>query len=258
MNSSIAMNSCTSVTLLAVPDFAAPTSLKNNQIHIWLMDVRETEDWQLIAADILSPAEHERAQGFKRGRETYLASRWLMRRCLGFYSGMAPEALTFARTDKGKPYLLDSDLQFNLSHSGHWVALAVARGLSLGLDLETRQRQHSLLEIAQRYYHPLEQTQLQSLPKEQQADYFYRLWTLKEAALKAIGAGISAGLDKVCFASDDIHQGALNAHICPQLSEAPWQFQQWHLPAGELIALAYDSAIPLPVIWFNAQAPAFP
>jgi 4'-phosphopantetheinyl transferase len=48
--------------------------------------------------------------------------------------------------------------------------------------------------IAERYFSPREAAQLRSLPRVQQSLAFFRCWTRKEAYLKALGCGISGGL----------------------------------------------------------------
>jgi 4'-phosphopantetheinyl transferase len=60
-------------------------------------------------------------------------------------------------------------------------------------------------------------------PREQHSA-FYRLWSRKEAVLKAHGDGISAGLDKICFLPEQAWQ--LNNH----LDNRHYEIRDW--PAG--------------------------
>lgn len=259
---------------LPQPIFSSPTHLEAQQAHLWLLDLRRFgEAYQSAATSVMSAAELAKAQRFKRGKESYIASRWLLRTCLARYTGTSAPTIEFARTAQGKPYLPGSNIHFSLSHSGPWALLAIAPTPLIGVDIEANRRARDLLSIAQHYYHPEESAQLNSLNAEQQDDYFYRLWTLKEAFFKAIGTGISAGLDKVHFSltnngdnqdpSQDPSQNhpPIRAIIHPQLANADalWQFRQWQLPEGDLIALAYAATEPSQTIWFDAlAAPAFP
>ncbi len=216
----------------------------------------------------MNTEERERAQKFVRGKESYIVSRWLLRQTLGGYTGIAPEAVAFLRTDKGKPYLPHSDIRFSLSHSGHWVLLAIARTKRVGIDVEAVGATRDLIGIAKNYYHPQEYAQLETLSPTAQAERFYRLWTLKEAFLKATGTGISAGLDNIRFdftealeagTTKDIASG-ITADIAPQLgtNANEWQFHQWALTERDYCALAINSEEPLAVSWFDALlAPAF-
>ncbi len=251
---------------LPIPPFSTPMSLEHQQVHLWLLDLRHVDEWHSRAAlSVMSAEEQIKAEKFIRGKESYIASRWLLRSCLARYTGTPAAAITFARTDKGKPYIPHSDIHFSLSHSGHWALLAVSRTALLGVDIEANRRTRDLPGIAEHYFHPQEYALLSRLPADDQTDYFYRLWTLKEAFFKAIGLGISAGLENIHFTlASDNNPGAppqIRAAINPTLphAHADWQFQQWQLPEGDLIALAYAATAPQPTIWFDAlAAPAFP
>lgn len=206
----------------------------------------------------MSTDERERAQKFVRGKESYLASRWLLRKVLSRYTGLAPEAVIFLRTDKGKPYLPQSDIRFSLSHSGDWALLAVGKVELIGVDIEAVRATRDLRGIAENYYHPHEIAQLQTLAGVVQSDYFYRLWTLKEAFFKALGTGISTGLEKVAF---DLADDKISVQIATALNEQDddWQFHQWTLSAQDYCALACKHPHTLKVNWFDAlSAPAFP
>lgn len=227
-------------------------------LHIHQMDIRQFTAANCADAErIMNTAERERAQKFVRGRESYIASRWLLRSVLAHYLGVSPAAVEFLRTDKGKPYLANSDLHFSLSHSGDWAVLAVSKAELVGVDVEAIKTTRDLMGIAESYYHPHEFSHMQSLDSVVQADYFYRLWTLKEAFFKALGTGISAGLEKVHFVLD---AESISAAPEASLNASPeWQFHQWELSATDYCALAYTSAEPVAVKWFNAfSAPAFP
>ncbi len=233
------------------------------EAHLWLLDTTQfTAAHFAEAAQIMSSHEQERAQKMVRGKETYIASRWLLRKVLGAYTGTTAAQINLRRTDKGKPYLAHSNIHFSLSHSGHWVVLAVSTSGAVGIDIEAAERKRDLAGIAESYYHPQEFAQLQALAGNQQTDYFYRLWTLKEAFFKATGTGISAGLDKIHFM---LNNDEIQAEIATELDaeKAGWQFHQWALTAGDksthnYCALAYAAPQSLSVRWFDAlAAPAF-
>lgn len=250
---------------LQAPVFSAQSSLNDSgklephAVHVWLLDINQfTTDHYACAEQIMNSAERERAQKFMRGKESYIASRWLLRKVLARYTDLSPEAVELLRTDKGKPYLPHSDIHFSLSHSGHWVVLAVSKVEFVGVDIEERCATRDLPGIAENYYHPQEFARMQLLPDEARIDYFYQLWTLKEAFLKAIGAGISAGLEKIQF---ELMENKIRAQIAAALGGGgdEWQFHQWVLTAQDYCALACKSTHPLEIKWLDAlSAPAFP
>lgn len=251
-----------SLTPLPVPAFSQPEQgygLGAQDVHIHFLDIRRfTAHHYTDAERIMSSAERERTQKFVRGKESYIASRWLLRAVLARYTNLPPEVVEFLRTDKGKPYLPRSDIHFSLSHSGNWALLAVAKVEPIGIDIEAVSATRDLIGIAESYYHPHEFAQLQTLADSAQHDYFYRLWTLKEAFFKAIGTGISAGLEKIAF---DLESDKIYAQVAAALDEDgnEWQFHQWALSAQDYCALACKHRHPLNVNWFDAlSAPAFP
>jgi len=86
------------------------------------------------------------------------------------------------------------DLHFNVSHSGNLALIAVAKGGRIGVDLELLQDRPDLRDIAHRCWATAEWEALQSVPSAQSIAIFYRIWTRKEAVLKACGQGITGGL----------------------------------------------------------------
>ena len=111
--------------------------------------------------------------------------------------GGLTEAL--ARDPHGKPYLATSgsSLQFNLTHTSSLVGVCVGSNRPVGIDSENGERQlkGSVSRIAERRFSVREATRLESAGNEdEKLKRFYRLWTLKEAFLKATGLGISSSI----------------------------------------------------------------
>jgi 4'-phosphopantetheinyl transferase len=146
----------------------------------------------LLAADELARADRFRMD---RGRERYIVGRGALRTLLGRYTGVAPERLTFAYNEFGKPEIAGCEVCFNLSHS-HGVALAaVTRGRAIGVDIEQIREQVIREKIAARFFSPEEARALAALPPEQQAQGFFNCWTRKEAWIKARGQGLLIALN---------------------------------------------------------------
>jgi phosphopantetheinyl transferase len=130
-------------------------------------------------------------------RQEFLWSRLLLRWALASCSGKKMEDLEFDFGRHGKPHLKNIPLEFNLSHTEKWVACAVSRR-KLGIDVEVLEspgrndRRWHLL--AMRYFSNPEKKYLFSLPEAEQPDAFLRIFTLKEATVKATGEGLATGL----------------------------------------------------------------
>lgn len=107
----------------------------------------------------------------------------------------------------GKPYLsgFEGFFQFNLSHSGNQVFCAVNHGPGeVGCDVE--KIRDGGLKVAERYFHPDELRLLSDKSPAERTECFYRLWTLKESYLKALGTGLSQPLNefRICFSGDSV------------------------------------------------------
>lgn len=230
------------------PDF----SLQDN-CHLWLLDLDQLSDETMLQQqDILSASELSRAQSLKRRQPQFIAMRAFVRQCLALYSGIQPRDLIIKTEPKGKPYLANTSLplQFNLSHCNNLVVLAVGLRHQIGVDIESTSRDRGQRKIAARYFHPEELAQLAALDDRQHNIDFYRRWTLKEAFFKALGTGISAGLDKAAFYW---HGETITANLASDLQTSPaqWQFYQTFINPDFCLALARRSPVAADIRWFD-------
>lgn len=92
----------------------------------------------------------------------------------------------------GKPVFPEhAGVHFNLSHSGAYAALAFGN-TPLGLDVECVKQAN--LKMAKRFFAKEEYECLAEADETEQADIFTKLWTGKEAVVKASGAGLCVPL----------------------------------------------------------------
>ena len=94
------------------------------------------------------------------------------------------------RNPYGKPYVMDKNgFHFNVSHSGDYVAIAVSER-EIGIDIEKKETVD--YRVAERFFCEKEVQAIWDCQGEQERnDTFYRIWTLKECYVKAIGKGLS-------------------------------------------------------------------
>ncbi len=163
---------------------------KNKQVHLWFVKLDE-ELYQGSNVLLLNSEEKQRALKFKfeLHRKRYITARAGLRSILGLYLNCAPAALQIQKGPQGKPFIQDSELQFNLSHSHDRALYALSVQNPLGVDLE-KIRQEYNLALAERFFSPEEYQRLVQLPSEQRRALFFKIWTGKEALVKAIGEGL--------------------------------------------------------------------
>jgi 4'-phosphopantetheinyl transferase len=138
-----------------------------------------------------SPREHARYQSFAHDEHRFRwgAARGALREVLGRALSCSPAAVELRTAAHGKPQVAGSPLRFNISHSG--ARALIALGLcEVGVDIELP-RARRTDDIARRFYAPGENERLFALGDAPRADAFFRLWTCKEAFLKATGEGLS-------------------------------------------------------------------
>jgi 4'-phosphopantetheinyl transferase len=175
-------------------------------------------------------------------RAVATAAHALLERLLRGYTpdGAVPR---LERGPHGKPFAADlPDLEFNLSHTGSQVLLACARRQALGVDIEPETRRFSA-GLARRFFAPREAAALDRLPEPLRHAAFLRLWTHKEALLKALGVGLHFGLERIEFALDE------NGHVSSLRDCAPaagrvdsWRFRTLAPGPDLLAALAWQGA----------------
>ena len=197
--------------------------------------------WPRLAG-LLDTAERERAARFRfdRDRRQHIAAHALKRLMLSALADavVAPQAWTFETAVGGKPQVYEgAGPHFNLSHCDGLVACAVSRRLEMGVDVE-RLTDEVPFEFAQSQFGQEEARWLNSLPAATRTSGFYRLWTLKEAYLKAAGFGMAQPMRDFSFGFDPL---TVTFHD-PSLGDASkWRFHQLEIGRRHMLALAWQS-----------------
>lgn len=196
---------------------------------------------------LLSDAEVVRRDrmAFDSGRRQQLLARGLSRLVLSTYApSVAPRDWQFVQGAAGRPELAPpfdaTGLHFNVAHAAGMVALAVGRVPLIGIDVEPLDRRVPL-HVAPRYFSESEVAALQALPPEERPRRFLRLWTLKEAYLKAVGEGLAGGLDSMTFRFEQ--GGGITFEHSGDPHADRWVFREFD-PGGFLLALAYKDSAP--------------
>lgn len=221
----------------------------SREVHLWSLTTMTFSEADLAkhAERVLSPEERQRAErfAFAKDRRSYITAHWLLRQVLSAYVSMPPDAWEFARAPHGKPFLagLNAELGlfFNLSHTTGMVACAVTRMGEVGVDVETvRPRDH--LNLARRYFAPLEVSQMESLSPEDQQEVFFRFWTLKEAYIKAQGLGLA--MDLASFGFPEVQADQINIEFAEGSEDSPndWSFFRHEPDPHHKIAVAVRRA----------------
>jgi len=160
-------------------------------LYLWYSKISEST---LAAEDavirMLSISEQGRLNsiGSKTRRREYLLSRALMRHALSQrFMRQDPEWLVEDRPES-PPVVsnLPADTHISLSHSNGCICFAIAAS-PLGIDIEAADRKRDFGALAEAFMND-EELAFLAARKLGQADYFYRVWSAKEACYKSLSA----------------------------------------------------------------------
>ena len=144
-----------------------------------------------------------------------MQQRWQCRRLAHFLlwqllkTAEKPTALLgqISRTETDRPQFPFSDFDFNISHSGDWVAVILhisppGEKSAVGIDIESPSKERPYLALLEHFASTKEINWFQQQTNPKSA--FYRIWCLREAVLKSQGVGI-AKLSEVTHQPETLH-----------------------------------------------------
>ncbi len=224
-------------------------AISEQNIDIWLAFYHEIVDARLLSnlLTLLSDAERhqEKRFYFADDRKRYLLTRAMVRTVLSHYAMVAPANWVFSESAYGRPEIANRHdeavgLSFNVSHTYGLIALGVSRNRALGIDVENLLARQVSIGIADRFFSPIEVTELASVPCEHRQDRFFEYWTFKESYIKARGMGLSIPLDRFSFHYP--HEYAVRIAIDPELgdNESRWCFWQFRPASEYLLAICAE------------------
>jgi 4'-phosphopantetheinyl transferase len=170
------------------------------EVHLWFSTLDLPGEQLRACEQTLSPSERSLVDRKVTDelRRRAVASRGLLRQALGRTLGRDPSAVSISIGEHGKPHLADRAdalrLDFNLSHTGEFWLLALATIGPVGVDIETPRDETDWDALVERYFSPAEGAAFRALPRERRKEAFFRVWTQKEAFLKARGSGLTTPL----------------------------------------------------------------
>jgi 4'-phosphopantetheinyl transferase len=188
----------------------------------------------------LPPDERERAARYRfpRDRDMFVAGRALARRMLTEAAG--PQVWRFTKDAHGKlaidPPYGEPPLHFNITHSDGIVACAVAHGISVGIDLEAIDREYDFADMLDSTLAPEERARFDERGGTERAEFFFAIWTLKEAIGKACGIGLGMAFDATCLG---LEPAPHLVRCAPGIEATGWRLSL-HTPlATHQLALAF-------------------
>lgn len=216
--------------------------------RVWFVPVDLPPEAVARCRDVLDGSERAQAAAFlsERDRQQYTVAHGALRILAGRALRVTPSALSWDRGPYGKPSLAApwSWLSTSLSHSADLVAVAIAVGRAVGVDIQHLVPRLDVVAMSTRFYPAAEATYVATgRDASARADRFTRLWSRKEAVVKAAGGRLWPNLGIAVLGRDVV-----------SCAEPPGAHQVVDVPApaGFRAAVALAGAAPFvtqAVIW---------
>lgn len=222
--------------------------LEVGEVHVWLARL-DGGRWDVESLrGTLDEQERRRAERFRRAEDRlrYERAHGVLRMLLGRYVGVEAGGVVLVNSGKGKPMVRNGGggerVQFSLSRSGAYAAVAVGLDRPVGVDVE-EMREVDVAGVAGQLAAG-EKGWLEGLPAERRREGFYALWTCKEACLKASGEGLSFPLNQF----EVTPAGEMEA-VGVRLGEREWRVMRLPAPGGYAMAVAVGRSNPTLRLW---------
>lgn len=164
-------------------------ALAADEVEIWVVeDDRSAPDTGLLTADEVArfAALDPDARAFA------VSARVTLRVALGGHLGLAPREVQIVEGGDRKPVLAGRELEFSVSHTEDAAMVAVA-AVPVGIDIERVEAiaGEEFDDLVAFVLDAREREELDRLPEDDRLTAYYRVWTRKEAYVKATGEGIA-------------------------------------------------------------------
>lgn len=162
------------------------------EVHIWWVRLQLEGPALCACWDLLSAEETRAASSYRfvKDMREFVVTRAVLRQILSRYTGQAPADLRFESNSGGKPVLRGMQSpHFSVSHCSDVALLAVA-SFRVGIDIEHVRPGNFWQKGIGECLSPRERAYLEALPARSRTEALYRVWTRKEAVLKAVGTGL--------------------------------------------------------------------
>lgn len=235
---------------------AGDRRLPLDEVHIWRVGLQMESSALWACWDLLSPEETRVASSYRfvKDLREFVITRAVLRQILARYTGQSPADLRFESNPGGKPVLQGAQSpHFSVSHCSDLALLAVAR-VRIGIDVEHVRPGNFWQKAIGQCLSPRERAYLEALPAKSRTMALYRVWTRKEAVLKAVGTGLLYPPREVSVLPENKEPSVVSLLGCDWFVqqvptpgryaaaaavEAPTcklKWRQWRFPVGKLLA----------------------
>ena len=217
--------------------------LHNNktEVHLYQLFLPDYLSYLKYSNLLLSNGEKERASRFINSidKTRFQIVHILKRKILGRYLDISPVELQFEQTEFGKPYLkmIDNQLYFNISYRGNYALIGVSNNKDFGVDIEQRSSVINKVFFISTYFCNEEIHKINSANRLESDNLIFKLWSMKEAYIKAIGSGLTKPINTY-----NILPYLSKTTLYPDFdSKNAWHIEHWQTEADYFSSFAVKS-----------------
>jgi 4'-phosphopantetheinyl transferase len=183
--------------------------LTRGEVEVWCILLDQMQPDLERYSGLLSPDEKSRSERFyfQTDREHYIICHGALRTLVGRYLQAEPSEIEFEYEPNGKPVVRktfqEKTLHFNLSHSRNAALIAFSWTYRVGIDIEHIREMADEDRFAEMYFSARECDLIRSLAGRQKLEAFFKIWTCKEAFLKARGEGLTKSINRIEVSLED-------------------------------------------------------
>ena len=218
----------------------------SGEITVVQVDLCPDSAREELALGWLDQAEHSRCESYlPEPRRHFILCRAALRAILCGELDCRNGGLSFGEGAHGKPFAKADGrpvaISFSVSHSGQHGLIAYTRTGRLGVDVEQLVPKRHLNSLIEGVMGPDEGRELGEMREPARLHQFFRLWTCKEALVKALGTGFSTDISGFQV-PPNIRRGEASGDFrFPHLPDVTWRLEDI---SGEGFAAALASELP--------------
>ena len=218
--------------------------IEDNQVHVWQVRIDTSSFYPKDISITLSEDELERSGKFKfqKDREHFILRHYQLRLILSKYCDCHPHEMKFRYNSFKKPFIFSpkcKGIKFNISYSHDFMVVGLNKEKDIGIDIEKVHEIHDLETVAVNNFSSQELKILNDTLDK--TNTFFKIWTRKEAFIKATGKGMYYPLKSFCV---NINSSGSYEH--PVIFKHPiksklWRIAELNTSDGYIASLAIKS-----------------
>lgn len=224
--------------------------------HLWLAELAPLTPFLKEPGPLLDEAENRRADRFRNPEDAarYRIVHVLLRLLASAYLDRSPASIPCDHDSRGAPQPFQRPgappLSYSLSYRAGIALFGFCAGSRIGVDIE-RVRSEMVDDLVSAAASPEERGELEALSARERETAAFRMWTMKEAALKLLGRGLSVPPDQVIIrqTASTGFEARLPAELASEVSSRlPIKLIDVEVPSPYQAAAAYEHGVEPPLL----------